>query len=63
MGQGVRRVIKKNKRKIFMKQKSATKLIIEYCDKRIKETPNLNLKNNPYQKLKNLLLGKSQAYE
>jgi hypothetical protein len=40
-----------------MKQKSATKLLIEYCDKRIKETP--ELKNNHYKRLKKLLLGGS----
>jgi hypothetical protein len=39
-----------------MKEKSATKLLLEYCDKRIKETK--EIKNNHYKKLKNLLLGK-----
>lgn len=36
--------------------KTATQQLIEYCDKKIKETP--KLKNNHYKKLKKLLLGK-----
>ena len=38
-----------------MKQKTATEMLIEFCDKRIKETP--KLKNNYYKRLKKLLIG------